>query len=62
MLLVLSEFGEIVLVKADPESHHELAKLPALDGKTWNHPVLVGDRLFVRSSEEAACYRLPLAE
>lgn len=60
-LIVLSEKGEVVLLKADPNSHQELARFQAIDGKTWAHPVLVGDRLFVRNAEEAACYRLPLA-
>ncbi|MEL7498258.1 MAG: PQQ-binding-like beta-propeller repeat protein [Planctomycetota bacterium] len=59
-LIVLSEKGEVVLLKADPSSHQELAKFKAINGKTWAHPVLVGDRLFVRNAEEAACYRLPL--
>lgn len=59
-LIVLSEKGEVVLLKADPTSHQELAKFKAIEGKTWAHPVLVGDRLFVRNAEEAACYRLPL--
>ena len=61
LLLVISEFGEIVLLRASPEKHEELAKVPALEGRTWNHPVLVGDRLYIRNSQEAACYRLPLA-
>jgi hypothetical protein len=30
-----------------------------LNGKTWNHPIVVGDRLFVRNGTEAACYELP---
>ena len=38
--------------------HRELASFQALDGKTWNHPVLVGDRLYVRNSQEAAAYRM----
>ena len=59
LLLVLSERGEIVLLKASHEDHEELATLPALHGKTWNHPVVVGDRLFIRNAETAACYRLP---
>ena len=58
LLIVLSETGELVLLKADPASHQELAKLPALEGKTWNHPVVVGDRLYVRNAQEAACFRL----
>ena len=61
LLIVLSETGELVLLKADPSSHLELAKLPALEGKTWNHPVVVGDRLYVRNAQEAACFQLKLA-
>jgi outer membrane protein assembly factor BamB len=60
VLLVMGEQGEVVLLKADPSAPTELAKFQALEGKTWNHPVLVGDRLYVRNSQEAACYRLPL--
>ncbi|MCC9604406.1 PQQ-like beta-propeller repeat protein [Blastopirellula sp. JC732] len=62
LLLVISEEGEAILLKADPEELVELAKLPALEGKTWNHPVVVSDRLYVRNSQEAACYRLPLVQ
>lgn len=59
-LLVISEQGEVVLLKADPSGHQELARFSALDGKTWNHPVLIGDRLYVRNSEQAAAYQLPV--
>lgn len=59
-LLVISEAGELVLVKADPDKHIELAKIQALTGKTWNHPVLIGSRLYLRNAEEAACYELAL--
>lgn len=62
LLLVMSERGEGVLLRASPEAHEELAKVPLLSGKTWNHPTIVGDRLFVRNAEEAACYRLPTSE
>ena len=61
ILLVASERGDVVLLKADPTQHQELAKFRALEGKTWNHPVLVGDRLYIRNGQEAACYRLPVA-
>lgn len=60
LLLVLSETGDIVLLEANPKSHVELAKFPAIEGKTWNHPALVGDQLFVRNAEQIACYRLSL--
>jgi outer membrane protein assembly factor BamB len=61
LLLVAGEQGEVVLLKADPAAQTELTRFQALEGKTWNHPVLVGDRLYHRNSQEAACYRLPLA-
>ena len=58
-VLVLSEKGEAVLVKTNPEKHQELTRFHALQGRTWNHPVIVGNRLFVRNSKEAACFELP---
>jgi len=61
LILVAAEPGQVVLLAADPNEHVEVASFKALEGKTWNHPVVVGDRLYIRNSQEAAAYQLPLA-
>lgn len=59
LLLVLTERGKVVLVKADPTAFSEVASFDALKGKTWNHPTIANGKLIVRNSDEIACFALP---
>ena len=57
-LIVMSDQGELVLVKASPDQHTEVARFSALQGKTWNYPAIAGGRLFVRNANEMAAYNI----
>ncbi len=58
LIIILSEQGELALVEANPEKFKELARLEAIEGKTWNHPVLVGGILLVRNGQEMVAYQV----
>lgn len=57
-LVVITEDGDLVLVAASPEGHRELARVPAIDGETWNVPAFAGGVLLVRNTEEMAAFDL----
>ena len=57
-LVVTTEDGELVLVAATPEKLQELARVPALDGETWNVPAFAGGILLVRNTKEMAAFDL----
>jgi outer membrane protein assembly factor BamB len=57
-LIVVTEQGDVVLVRATPESHQELARFSAIEGRTWNIPAIDNGLLLVRNSTEMACFRL----
>ncbi|MEX0677619.1 MAG: PQQ-binding-like beta-propeller repeat protein [Pirellulales bacterium] len=62
LLIVLTERGEAVLLAANREKLEELGRFQAVSGKTWNHPVVVRNRLYVRNDTEMAAYELTPAE
>lgn len=57
-LIVLTEDGELVLVRATPERHEEIVRFPVLDGKTWNHPAMANGFLLIRNLAEMAAFDL----
>lgn len=62
LLLVLTEKGGLALAEASPSRFRELASIPAIEGKTWNHPVLIGNTLLIRNTQEMVAYELELLE
>ncbi|MCF6284974.1 MAG: hypothetical protein L3K26_07275, partial [Candidatus Hydrogenedentes bacterium] len=52
---------EVLLIPAFPGGFEVVARLQALHGRTWNHPVVAHNKLFVRNDKEAVCYELPPA-
>ncbi len=57
-LIVMSDAGELALVKATPAEYSEVARFSALEGKTWNYPAIAGGRLFVRNAMQMAVYKV----
>ena len=57
-LLILSEFGDIVLADPKPDAYKELARFKALDAGSYSTPAFSNGRLYIRSIEEGACYDL----
>lgn len=56
VLVVLTETGDVVLVRVTPEKPVELGRFKAISGTCWNHPVIHRGRLYVRSEQEMACF------
>ncbi len=57
-LIVLTEEGELALVRADPKAHQEITRFPAIEGRTWNHPAMSDGILLIRNLEEMAAFNL----
>jgi len=57
-LIVMSDAGELALVKASPTEYSEVARFAALQGQTWNYPAIAGGKLFVRNANEMAAYKI----
>ena len=62
LLIVTTEDGQVLLLRANPDHSEELARLEVLTGKCWNHPAIAQTHLFIRSDAEMACVELPVAQ
>ena len=57
-LVITTGQGEVVLLRATPERHQEVAQTTALEGSTLNHPALVDGFLLVRNGAQMAAFDL----
>ena len=57
-LVITADDGEVVLVRATPAGHQELARISAVEGRTWNHPALADGFLLVRNGAQMAAFDL----
>ncbi len=57
-LVITTEEGEVVLVRATPDGHQEIGRTTAVEGRTLNHPALVDGFLVVRNGAEMAVFDL----
>ena len=57
-VIVAAEDGDVALVRATPERHEEVVRFSAIDGKTWNHPVISDGVLLVRNGTEMSAFRV----
>ena len=56
-LLVLTEAGTLLLLKADAARYTELGRVQVC-GNTWSFPAYTDGKLYVRDGRQLACYRL----
>ena len=57
-LVITTDEGEVVLVRATPEGHQEIGRTKAVEGRTLNHPALVDGFLLVRNGAQMAAFDL----
>lgn len=54
-ILVLSDTGDLVLIKPSPSGYAEVARSHILSGKCWNLVTVSDGRVYARSTKEGVC-------
>ena len=57
-LIIVSEEGDLALVRATPDEYSELVRFESIPGKTWNVPAMAEGLLLVRNQTEMVAYDL----
>ena len=58
LLLLMSEPGELILLRPTPDAPNELHRIRVFNQKTWNPIALAGDLLLVRNDQQAAAFQV----
>ena len=56
-LLMIEEAGNLVLLDPNPQEYRELARAK-ICSKTWAHPAIANNRLYIRDDNELVCVQL----
>jgi outer membrane protein assembly factor BamB len=60
-LIVLTNTGELVVVRANPAAYEEVGRWKVSEaGGTWAHPAVVGSRIYIKEKEHLLCFELGL--
>lgn len=57
-LLVLSDKGDLIQIKATPDEYIEMGNFRAIEGKSWTAPSFANGKVYLRNLTEMACYEL----
>ena len=58
VILSLPATGNIIVYKANGQKYDEVAKYKVADTEVYAHPMVVGDKIFVKDKEMLTCYSL----
>jgi outer membrane protein assembly factor BamB len=58
VLLALPSTGDLIAYKPNGEKYEEVAKIKVADTSTYAHPVVAGNRIFVKDKETLALFTL----
>jgi outer membrane protein assembly factor BamB len=57
-LLMLEDFGNLVLIDPNPKGYKELARANKICRTTWAHPALSNGRLYLRDNNDLVCLQI----
>lgn len=59
LLFLLQDDGELVIARPNPASFEVVRRYTVADSPTWAHPVIDGNRIFVKDAETLALWTVP---